>query len=160
MSTDLPMTIMFLIFLALFVLLGTSPFLPRILAVVGKLLRRAKALPGGDLGQPDDKKHRAEPWRKNALNDYEIILVRKLAMTGTGGLSRKALIKGLYFKPVSVDRALESLIRKGLVRRKKRSFFGVNFCLSVNGQEYVIEQDLVPRHQLQLQGKGRVSLVR
>lgn len=156
MPTDLPMAIMFLVFLSLFILVATSPVLHRLFALVGSLLSGSNRF----LGQGEEKISEAHSWRDNALNDYEIILVRKLAMTGDRGLSRRMLINSLYFKPQSVDRALKSLSRRGLIRAKKTSFWGVRHCLSTNGQEYARQQDLMPRYQLQTKGKGILSLVR
>jgi len=156
MPSDLPMAIMFLVFLSLFILLGTSPVLHRLIGFIGSLLSRSKRLHG----QTEDKTSEGPSWRENAPNDYEIILIRKLAMSGDRGLSRRMLIKTLYFKPQSVDRALHSLGRRGLVRAKKMSFIGVRYCLTRNGQEYARQQDLIPRYQLQSQGKGVLSLVR
>ncbi|MDT8419720.1 MAG: hypothetical protein RQ754_04760 [Desulfuromonadales bacterium] len=156
MPTDHPMAIMFLIFLSLFILLGTSPVLHRLIASIGGLL-------GGVMHvhkQIEGKVSETPSWRDNQLDDYEIILLRKLAMAGGRGLSRRMLIKTLYFKPQSVDRSLHGLVHRGVVRTTKTSFAGARFCLSTKGQEYALEQDLVPRYQLQSRGKRVLTLVR
>ncbi|HEX9776603.1 MAG TPA: hypothetical protein VGA63_00505 [Geopsychrobacteraceae bacterium] len=143
MPTELPLAILFLVFLALFVLIGTSPLLPRLLALLGGLLRDSRRGPAAgtrEPGAPEDVR-----WKDSALNDYEILVLRKLAMSGGKGLSSRALADALYFQPPTVRKHLHSLNRKGLVRAVKPYPFGERFYLSAPGREYALEHDLVPR---------------
>lgn len=160
MPTDPSMAILFLVFLALFVLIGTSPVLHRLFGLVGVLLRRLKQLRGDTSVNVNNKVDGEKSWRGNTLDDYEIILLRKLAMTGGKGLSRKSLINSLYLKPASVDRALASLSAKGLVRSVRRALFGDRFSLTPEGQDRAFKLDLVPRYQLHSGGKGGLSSIR
>mgnify|MGYP000872081393 CR=1 FL=1 len=160
MPTDPSLAILFLVFLALFVLTGSSPVLHRLFGLTGVLFSGLKRLRGGIDAHSEAKPGHEKPWRENALNDYEIILLRKLAMTGGKGLSRKSLINTLYLKPASVDRALTGLSANRLVRPARRSLFGTYFSLTSEGQDHAFKLDLVPRYQLQSRGKGNSSLIR
>lgn len=159
MPVDLTDAILFMLFLGLFVLFGTTPVLPRLFAFFGKLLRKRLRLPEAESGPSQSAEGRPQAWRGGELNDYEIILLRKLVMTGSKGLSRRGLINALYFKPESVDQALETLHRRGLIQARKGTLFGVRFRLSVAGMEYASRQDMVPRYLLSNTKKSGLSLL-
>lgn len=144
MPNDLSLEILFLLFLGLFVLLGSSPVLQRLIALVGKFMRGARSSQGKGIQDEQDELNRRN-WKDSPLNDHEIMVLRKIALAGGKGMSRSALVASLYFQPAVVDKILGSLSGKGLIRLLRPYLFGERFLLSPTGQEYAIEHDLVPR---------------
>lgn len=145
MPTDPSMAIMFLVFLALFVLLGTSPVLRHLIAGIGGLMRKIGRMQHASaesalLRKPDES-HRSSLH----LNDYEVLVFRTLAMAGKKGLSLRDLDSRLHFKPENLNRSLESLYERGLIRGEPLFLFWVRFYLSERGRNYAVAQDMIPQ---------------
>ena len=159
MPNDLPMSMLFLIFLILFVLLGSTPVLSRITTLFNALLRNPQGWKWG--GVEELLKEQEQPVYSadsSRLNDYEIIVLRKLAMGGHKNFTRKALANALYFQPATITRTLTSLRRRGLVVRTK-ALLGERFSLTVAGREYCVAQDMVPAYHEQSRGTRTLSKV-
>lgn len=147
MPSEQPLSLKFLLFLVLFVLLGTSPVLQRLIALAGGLLRklarqRVKAPEASSHQRPDDLHH----VRLN-LNDHDILVLRALAMAGEKGLSARGLNGRLHFKPENLQRSLEALFESGLIKGEPRYLFWLRFSLSERGRDYAVAQDYIPHLQ-------------
>lgn len=144
MPSDPSMAIMFLLFLALFVLLGTSPVLRHLVAGIGAVLRKIGRMQHASVESVLLRKPE-EPYRSNLhLNDHEILVFRTLAMAGEKGLSIRGLDSRLHFKPENLNRSLESLYERGLIKGEALFLFWVRFYLSERGRNYAVAQDMIP----------------
>jgi len=149
-SADLPMAIMFILFLMLFVAIGIYPAWKRTAVRLRNFLRTREQLlrPGvGPLAEPEEE---PEPstfeLRRQALqlNDFEIFVLRRLAQAGAGGLSSRQLQAELHFDPPLVRKTLDSLLERGLVQEALPTLLGRRFHLSARGRDFAAGQGYLP----------------
>ena len=143
--SELPMAAMVALFLTVFVLIGIYPALKRIAAELCKQLD--SAAPSRDPFAALLGHLRAEPHAGSAhsgeLNDYEIIVLRRIAQAGGKPLSRKPVNAPLLFTDGSLDKALLALPRRSLIQVQLSSLFGQRFVLSDAGRRYAAEQGYI-----------------
>ncbi|TYO99034.1 hypothetical protein EDC39_104158 [Geothermobacter ehrlichii] len=141
---DLPMSILFLLFLWLFILIGFYPAWKRAAAKFRRLReargKRQKGGPGVAAMPAEDSA--ARPSRQ--LDDFEIIILRRLAQGDGKGLSRRRLIAELHLEPPVVSQALRTLQMRELVVEVRVLPFGTHFMLSRKGHEFAVAQGFIP----------------
>lgn len=143
--SELPLSILFLFFLLLFILIGLYPAWKRVAAKI----RRLKG--HGKLDRPATERFRSDrastfvrAQATSRLNIHEMIVFRQLAHSSAKGLTRKQIGTDLHLEPVNVNQALKSLSRRGLVSVAVNPLFRVRFYLSEKGYRYAGEQDFIP----------------
>lgn len=143
--SDMPMRLLVILFLAVFVLIGINPAIQKAAVSLRKLLRSAaqrKELIGTRL----DDLHAevfAESRSSRQLNDFEIIVIRRLAQAGGKALSRKQLNAPLLLGTAVLQKTLKSLHRRELIHVRISTLLGPKFTLSETGRRYAIEQGYI-----------------
>lgn len=140
--SDLPLTVLVSLFLTIFVLIGIQPALKR---AARKLRRwRSKTAPARKPAvAPLSDVHAdlfSEPLPKRPLNDFEIIVIRRLAQASNKALTRKEVNEPLLFGSAILQKTLQSLHRRGLIQVSLSTLFGQRFRLSKTGRSYALEQ--------------------
>jgi hypothetical protein len=159
--SDFPMSAQVVLFLIVFVLIGIYPFIKRSMAQLRKMMdaletrRQGPSLPRGDVHQELFADQRAD----GPLNDYEIIVLRRIAQAGGKAMSRKHINASLLFGDEVLARTLKSLYRRGYLNLRISRFLGMRFVLSSAGRRYALEQgyivELHERQGLTWGGTGR-----
>lgn len=148
--SDLPLPILVSLFLTLFVVLGIYPAMRRAAAKLRRL-RRTAAQAKTPLAANYDNVHAELSGRAPAagwLNDFEIIVLRRLARAGGKTLSRRQVNAPLHLGRANLDRTLHSLNRRELVQLHLSPLLGPRFSLTEAGRRYALEQGyIVPLHQ-------------
>ncbi len=144
--SDLPLSVLFLIFLWIFLLIGFIPVWKRARAKMRRLRKQAGRFddPGSDHWQDRDLTRTSGEVSGGRLNDYENMMLRRLAQAGGRGLSRKKLRAELFMDQATFAATLESLGKRGLVGIGLTVWRGVRFQLSRRGHDYAVEQGFVP----------------
>ena len=143
--SDMPMRLLVILFLAVFVLIGINPAIQNAAVSLRKLLRSAaqrKELIGTRL----DDVHAeifAESRSSRQLNDFEIIVIRRLAQAGGKALSRKQLNAPLLLGTAVLHKTLKSLHRRELIHVSISTLLGPKISLSETGRRYAIEQGYI-----------------
>ena len=143
--SDMPMRLLVILFLAVFVLIGINPAIQKAAVSLRKLLLSAaqrKELIGTRL----DDVHAeifAESRSSRQLNDFEIIVIRRLAQAGGKALSRKQLNAPLLLGTAVLHKTLKSLHRRELIHVSISTLLGPKFSLSETGRRYAIEQGYI-----------------
>ncbi len=143
--SDLPLSVMVALFLAVFILIGIYPALKRTAERIRKLVH-----PGAQSKKPvvaslidvHAEIFKDQPDSRQ-LNDFEIIVVRRLAQAGDRDLSRKQVNAPLLLGTVVLHKTLKSLHRRGLIHVKVSKLLGQRFSLSETGRHYAIEQGYI-----------------
>ncbi len=139
---DLPQAIQFIIFLALFVLLGIYPAWKKTARLIRDALRKAKTAEDTaptTPSEPDEQQLHAQ------LNDFEIFILRRLAGESQKALSRRKINAELHLELPMLKAALKSLQHRGLIRVSVGNLRGLRFSLSSSGRSYAIEKGFIPR---------------
>jgi len=144
---DLPMALMFLIFLLLFVVIGIYPAFQRAGRRLRRFIREHEKLVWSQVevlssAQPTSFE---TPHQVVSLNDFEIFILRRLAQAGGKGLTRRQINADLHFDPVIVKSALAALIERGLVQVALPLPLRLRYGLSPEGREFAIDQGYLPR---------------
>lgn len=143
--SDMPMRLLVILFLALFVLIGINPAIQKAAVSLRKLLRSAaqrKELIGTRLDDVHAEVF-AESRSSRQLNDFEIIVIRRLAQAGGKALSRKQLNAPLLLGTAVLQKTLKSLHRRELIHVRLSTLLGPKFTLSETGRRYAIEQGYI-----------------
>ncbi len=143
--SDMPMRLLVILFLALFVLIGINPAIQKAAVSLRKLLRSAaqrKELIGTRLDDVHAEVF-AESRSSRQLNDFEIIVIRRLAQAGGKALSRKQLNAPLLLGTAVLQKTLKSLHRRELIHVSISTLLGPKFSLSETGRRYAIEQGYI-----------------
>lgn len=143
--SDMPMRLLVILFLALFVLIGINPAIQKAAVSLRKLLRSAaqrKELIGTRLDDVHTEVF-AESRSSRQLNDFEIIVIRRLAQAGGKALSRKQLNAPLLLGTAVLQKTLKSLHRRELIHVSISTLLGPKFSLSETGRRYAIEQGYI-----------------
>lgn len=148
--SDVANATFFLVFLVAFVLIGLSPAFQRAFPKILEMFRLLGAPrggggagPGGGLDEPLEGWHGAGP-----LNDFEILVFRRIAQAGGKGMTPKSLVDTLHMDPVIIKKTLGTLHAKGLVRFRKAYLLGKVFYLTGEGLDYAVEQGVLPHLRL------------
>ena len=140
--SDLPMRLLVILFLTVFVLIGINPAIQKAAVSLRKLLRSA-AQRKEFIGTRLDDVHAemfAESRTSRYLNDFEIIVIRRLAQAGGKALSRKQLNAPLLLGTPVLHKTLKSLHRRQLIHVRISTLLGPKISLSETGRRYAIEQ--------------------
>ena len=143
--SEMPLRLLVILFLAAFVLIGINPALQKIALRLRKLLHSAaqrKDLVGTRLKDVHAEIF-AETRDSRQLNDFEIIVIRRLAQAGFKALSRKQLNARLLLGNAILHKTLKSLHRRGLVHVKLSTLLVQQFILSQAGRQYATEQGYI-----------------
>jgi len=141
---ELPMSVMFLFFLWLFLLLGFVPMWKKARAKMRRI-RRERQAQGTQVAEHwSDERQETVRSSGGLLSDYETFVLRRLAQAGRSGLSRKRLQKELFMDQATFAATLESLHRRGMVGIGLTLWRGVRFQLTRRGHDYAVEQGFIP----------------
>lgn len=148
--SDLPLPVLVSLFLTVFVVVGIYPAMRRAVAKLRRL-RRTAAQAKTPLAPNYDNVHTERSDRSPAaapLNDFEIIVLRRLAQADGKTLSRRQVNAPLHLGRANLDRTLQSLNRRGLAQLHLSPLLGPRFSLTEAGRRYALEQGyIVPLHQ-------------
>ncbi|PNU21457.1 hypothetical protein C2E25_02575 [Geothermobacter hydrogeniphilus] len=141
---ELPMPVLFLVFLWLFLLIGFVPLWKKARAK----MRRLRKERGATAERPEDHWHTEQNdpalAASGGLSDYETLVLRRLAQTGGKGLSRRQLRAELFMDQAIYAATLESLHRRGMIGIALTIWRGVRFQLTRRGFDYAVSQGFVP----------------
>ena len=135
---DLPQSNLFLIFLALFVLLGIYPAWQRTAAIIRKFLA-ANSKPestNSDSYSPESTELFAEQPPTLQLDTLESIVFHYLVQNDGKSLSRKQINADLHLQPLLLKTTLESLLHRGLLKITTGTLPIIRFQLSEKGRSY------------------------
>ena len=142
--SDLPMPIMFLFFLLLFLLVGIYPAWKRTAAKLRGLLKGQEQEGGLSAGDFETELAVEQPLSA-PMDDFEIMVLRRLAQNGSKGLTRKQIDADLFLGKETVIKSLQALMRRGMIYLAISPLFSFRFYLSDQGYSYAIEHEFIPR---------------
>ena len=143
--SDIPLDAQVILFLVIFVLIGIYPFIKKSMAQLRKLMDAADK-PQKMFGSLIKDVHQevfAEQLTSGPLNDFEIIVLRRIAQAGGKSMSRKQINEALLFGDAVLTRTLQSLYRRGYLNLRISKFMGKRFILSESGRRYAMEQGYI-----------------
>lgn len=156
MFPDSPLSNLVAWYLIAFVLVGIYPALRRNVERLRKLVHsdaRPKMLVAISPGDVHAGIF-AEPPSSRPLNDFEIIVLRRLAQAGDKALSRKQMNARLLLGTEILHKTLWSLHRRGMIRIKVSPLLGQRFVLSEAGRQYATEQGYIIKIQERKKAMG------
>ena len=143
--SDIPLSVQVVLFLTVFVLIGIHPAIKRGMAKVRKLLDQATKT-GKPFTPLLDDAHTeifsAYPTSEQ-LNDFEIMVLRRIAQAGGRALSRKQVNEPLLFGDAVLLKTLKSLHRRRMISVRISRFLGQRFVLNEAGRRYAQEQGYI-----------------
>jgi hypothetical protein len=154
--SDMPMRLLVILFLAVFVLIGINPAIQKAAVNLRKLLRSAAQRKELISTRLDDVHAEifAASRSSRQLNDFEIIVIRRLAQAGGKALSRKQLNAPLLLGTAVLHKTLKSLHRRELIHVRISPLLGQKITLSETGRRYAIEQGYVINIHERKEGMG------
>jgi hypothetical protein len=143
--SDLPQSVQVILFLTIFVLIGIYPFIKKSMMQLRKLM---------DAGDKPQKMFSSlvkdvhqdvfpENLTSGPLNDFEIIVLRRIAQAGGKAMSRQQINESLLFGDAVLTKTLRSLYRRGYLNLRISRFMGKRFILSESGRRYAVEQGYI-----------------
>jgi len=143
--SDIPLSVQVILFLTIFVLIGIYPFIKKSMAQLRKLMDAADRPQKMFSSLVKDVHQEVFPdnLTTGPLNDFEIIVLRRIAQTGGKAMSRKQINESLLFGDAVLTRALKSLYRRGYLNLRISKFMGRRFILSESGRRYAEEQGYI-----------------
>jgi len=143
--SDIPLSSLVAIFLAVFVVIGIHPALKRTALRLRKLLA-AKTRSGTPFAPLLDDAHAgifSDHPNNEPMNDFEIIVLRRIAMADGKALSRSQVNEPLLFGDAVLDRTLWSLYRRRMISLRVSKLLGQRFILTEAGRRYAQEQGYI-----------------
>lgn len=143
---ELPMNLLFLLFLVLFVAMGILPAWKRFVGGFRQAMEKwtsagsGPRVPDAAAPPPAAARHAGLEW-----NDYEYFVFRRIALAGDKGLTRRQLRDQLHLDPQNIERALAALQRQGLVRPAMPRGFAPRYALDEKGRAIAVEEGYQPR---------------
>ena len=153
--SDMPLSAQVVLFLTIFVLIGIYPFIKKSMAQLRKLMD-ARDKPQEMLSSLIKDVHQEvfpEHPTAGQLNDFEIIVLRRIAQAGGKAMSRKQINESLLVGDAVLTRTLKSLYRRGYLKLRISKFMGQRFILSESGRRYAVEQGYIVQLR---EGKGLI----
>ena len=140
--SDLPLAVLVALYLVVFILIGIYPALKRTAERIRKLVYSGAQSKKPVVASIRDVHAEIFTDRPDSrqLNDFEIIVIRRLAQAGDKDLSRKQVNAPLLLGTAILHKTLKSLYRRGLIHVKVSKWLGQRFSLSETGRRYAIEQ--------------------
>ena len=143
--SEIPLSILVALFLVFFVLIGIHPAIKRAASKIRKLLDEAAK--SGEPFAPLHEDAHAEIFSdyptSEPLNDFEIIVLRRIAQAGGKALSRKQVNEPLLFGDAVLTMTLRSLYRRRMLSVRVSNFLGQSFVLNESGRGYALEQGYI-----------------
>ena len=153
--SELPLSAQVVLFLTIFVLIGIYPFIKKSMAQLRKLMD-ARDKPREMFSSLIKDVHQemfSEHLTSGPLNDFEIIVLRRIAQAGGKAMSRKQINESLLFGDAVFTRTLKSLYRRGYLKLRISKFMEQRFLLSESGRRYAVEQGYIVQLR---KGKGLI----
>lgn len=143
--SDIPVSVLVVLFLTIFVLIGIHPFIQKSMVQLRKFLDAADKPQEmfSSLIKDVHKETFPEHLTMGPLNDFEIIVLRRIAQAGKKPLSSKQINESLLFGDVILTKTLKSLYRRGYLNLRVSTFIGRRFVLSDAGHRYAMEQGYI-----------------
>ena len=144
--SDLPLPIMFLLFLMIFLLVGLYPAWKRVASKIRMLLKSHDKDGMGDADSYESQ-HVVEFDNQeldSQINGFEIMVIRKLAQNESKGLTRKQIDAELFLGKETVNSALQSLMRRGFIYVAISPLLRIRFYLSDQGRIYAFKHEFIP----------------
>jgi hypothetical protein len=141
----MPLTVLVAVFLAIFVLIGINPALKKAAAKLRQLIHSAaqRKDPAATRLENVHDEIFANQYSSGKLNDFEIIVIRRLAQAGGKALSRKQVNEPLLLSSAILHKTLKSLYRRRLIQIKVSKLLGPRFVLSGAGRRYALEEGYI-----------------
>jgi DNA-binding MarR family transcriptional regulator len=143
--SDIPLSAQVILFLTIFVLIGIYPFIKKSMAQLRKLMDAADRPQKMFTSLVKDVHQEVFPDKLTSgpLNDFETIVLRRIAQTGGKAMSLKQINESLLFGDAVLTRTLKSLYRRGYLNLRISKFMGRRFILSESGRRYAEEQGYI-----------------
>ena len=143
--SDTPLSVQVALFLVVFVLIGIHPAIKRATAKIRKLLDEAakSGEPFASLLEDAHAEIFSDYPTSKPLNDFEIIVLRRIAQAGGKALSRKQVNEPLLFGDAVLTKTLKSLYRRQMISVRISRFLGQSFVLNEVGRRYALEQGYI-----------------
>ena len=145
-ALEIPLQIMFVFFLAIFVLLGLLPAIRRTTTKWRQLMvdqkTRQQIMPTTSQ-QVLTKVHEVEQERLR-LNDYEQLILRSVGRSGGRLVRLSKVVREMQFDKDVIRQAMTSLYRKGMIRILPTFLFGTLLSLTGKGRKYAVAHGLMP----------------
>ncbi|MGD9342676.1 MAG: hypothetical protein PVJ25_01515 [Desulfuromonadales bacterium] len=143
--SDIPLSAQVILFLTIFVLIGIYPFIKKSMAQLRKLMDAADRPQKMFSSLVKDVHQEVFPDKLTSgpLNDFETIVLRRIAQTGGKAMSLKQINESLLFGDAVLTRTLKSLYRRGYLNLRISKFMGRRFILSESGRRYAEEQGYI-----------------
>jgi hypothetical protein len=143
-------------------MIGINPAIQRTAVKLRKLLESAKQRYAPFATRPENMHSDifVEPVASRRLNDFEIIVLRRLAQAGGKALSSKQVNEPLLLGTAILRKTLKSLHRRRLIRVQLSTLFGQRFVLSKEGRQYALEQGYIVEvhdHRNNRRGRGHTQ---
>jgi hypothetical protein len=143
--SDIPLNALVVLFLAIFFLIGIYPAVKRTVERLRKLVHSA-AQPKTPIAPLLNDVHAeifADQSISRQLNDFETLVLRRIAQAGGKPLSRKQVNAPLLLGTAILHKTLSSLHRRRLIHVKLSTLLGQRFALSETGRQYALEQGYI-----------------
>lgn len=143
--SDIPLSVLVALFLAVFVLIGIHPTVQRIMTKLSKFLQTAARSVDSftsSLENPHAEIFSDHPTGRQ-LNDFEVIVLRRIAQADGKALSWKQVNEPLLFGHAILDKTLKSLHRRGLIGVSVSPLLRPRFVLSESGRQYALGQGYI-----------------
>jgi hypothetical protein len=143
-------------------MIGINPAIKKASAKLRKLLDSAKQSYAPFATRLEDLHSEifVEPEASRRLNDFEIIVLRRLAQAGGKALSSKQVNEPLLLGTAILHKTLKSLHRRRLIRVQLSTLLGQRFVLSSEGRQYALEQGYIVEvhdHRNNRRGRGHTQ---
>ena len=147
---DLHLSIPFIIFLLMFIVLGIYPVWKKTTSMIGKALKgMEQSEAAANVQFQEQPNTAAAPHTNPELTDFESFVLCQLAQNQPKSLTRKKLNSNLHLEPVDLKSALRSLADQGLIYMEISSLFRFRYRLSDSGYQYAIERGFIaPLHTI------------
>ncbi len=144
--SDIPLSVLVILFLTIFVLIGLYPFIQKSMDSLSKFLEAAdksQQMFGSQIKDVHKELFTEHQTSSGSLNDFEIIVLRRIAQAGRKPLSRRQINEPLLFGDEILSKTLKSLYRRGYLNLRVSKFMGQRFILSDAGRRYALEQGYI-----------------
>jgi DNA-binding MarR family transcriptional regulator len=143
--SEIPLSAQVILFLTVFVLIGIYPFIKKSMVQLRRLMDAADKPQKMFSSLIKDVHQEAFPEHLTSgpLNDFEIIVLRRIAQAGGKAMSSKQINESLLFGDAVLNRTLKSLYRRGYLNLRISKFLGRRFILSDSGHRFAVEQGYI-----------------
>ena len=142
---DLPQSLLFLMFLALFVLLGIYPAWQKTARLIRKAIATSKQPPAtaADFPVIVPTEGTAEQQPVLQLDTLESLVFLRLVLHNGKSLSRKQINATLHLEPALLKTTLEALLHRGLLKITMTALPIIRFQLTERGRAYGLQTGVI-----------------